>query len=49
MRKQGHFLRQHLEDLGRRLEDMGAIKVQTPLGWYWDLKPDLKPQESVTL
>jgi predicted nucleotidyltransferase len=36
--------------LRRRLEELGAQKVVLPEGgWYWDLKPDWKPGEVITL
>ena len=43
------FFRDKLESLRRRLQDLGAQKVQRNGGWYWDLKPDLKPGEVITL
>ncbi len=36
--------------LRKRLEELGAKKVYLPEGgWYWDLKPDWRPGEVITL
>lgn len=46
---QGGFFRGKLEGLRRRLEELGAKKVQRDKDWYWDLKPDLKLGDIVIL
>lgn len=43
------FFRGRLKALQRRLRELGARKVRHNGAWYWDLKPDLKPGEVVTL
>lgn len=43
------FFQNKLKDLRRRLQELGAQKVKRNEEWYWDLKPDLKPGEVVTL
>ena len=43
------FFRTRLDKLRARLEELGAVRVQCEDGWYWDLKPDLKPGEVLTL
>ena len=45
----GGFFQRRLQTLRRRLSELGAAKVRRNGTWYWDLKPDLKPGESVTL
>ena len=43
------FLAGYLERLRRRLAELGARRVPWQGGWYWELKPDLKPGEVFTL
>jgi len=43
------FFQRRLHALQQRLRELGARKVRRNGGWYWDLKPDLKPGEAVTL
>lgn len=43
------FFQSKLESLRQRLQELGAQKVQRNGNWYWDLKPDLKPGEIVSL
>lgn len=43
------FLASYLRDLSSRLESMGARRVQRAGGYYWLLKPDLKPGEEIDL
>lgn len=43
------FFQGRLKALQRRLRELGARKVRQNGAWYWDLKPDLKPGEVVTL
>ena len=39
-----------LERLRARLEELGSRRIELDDGtWYWDLKPDLRPGEVVTL
>jgi len=45
----GGFFQSRLNALQRRLQELGARKVQRDGAGYWDLKPDLKPGEVVTL
>lgn len=43
-------LRRKLERLRARLEELGSRRIELDDGsWYWDLKPDLRPGEVVTL
>lgn len=43
------FFRDKLESLRRRLEELGAKKIQRNEDWYWDLKPNLKLGDTVIL
>lgn len=43
------FLRSYLDDLAQRLKVMGAHRVYSHGGYYWVLKPDLKPGEKIVL
>ena len=43
------FFQGRLNVLQRRLRELGARKVRRDGTWYWDLKPDLRPREVVTL
>jgi predicted nucleotidyltransferase len=43
------FLRCYLDQLKARLEALGARRVYRRGGYYWLLKPDLKPGEGITL
>lgn len=45
----GGFLAGYLEGLRQRLEALGAKRIASGGGWYWVLKPDLKPGESIEL
>jgi predicted nucleotidyltransferase len=45
----GEFFQQRLAALQGRLQELGARKVRRDGTWYWDLRPDLKPGEIVTL
>jgi len=46
----GDFIKEHLNELQRRLEALKARKVQLPDGrWYWDLKPDYKLGEVIEI
>ena len=46
---QDGFFQGRLDALKVRLRELGARKVRRDGTWYWDLKPDLKPGEVVTL
>ena len=46
---QDGFFQDRLDALRMRLQELGAKKVRRNGTWYWDLKPDLKPGEVVTL
>ena len=43
------FFQNRLNILQNRLGKLGAQKIQRNDGWYWDLKPDLKPGEVLIL
>ncbi len=43
------FFQGKLESLRQRLDELGARKVRRNGDWYWDLKPDLKPGETIVL
>jgi len=43
------FFERVLLKLKQRLAEMGARRIRTKRGWYWDLKPDYKPLEVVEL
>jgi len=43
------FFQNRLDILQNRLRELGARKVQRDDDWYWDLKPDLKPNEELVL
>ena len=45
----GEFLRVYLDGLRARLRELGARRVMRGGGYYWQLKPDLKPGELITL
>lgn len=42
-------LSSYLEDLARRLSELGAKRVYTGGGYYWVLKPGLQPGEEIVL
>lgn len=44
-----NFMRRVLEDLRRKLSEIGARRVKTREGWYWILKPDAKLGEVVEI
>ena len=41
----GGFFATVLEKVRKRLEELGAKRVQVGKMWYWDLKPDYRPGE----
>jgi predicted nucleotidyltransferase len=43
------FFAAHLERLRRRLRELGSKRVASGGGWYWVLKPDLRPGERIEL
>lgn len=43
------FLESILEDMRRRLKELGAQKVKAKKGYYWLLKPDAGPTEVVEI
>ena len=45
----GEFLRNYLDRFKNRLSDLGAKRVQFGGGYYWILKPNLKPGEEIIL
>ena len=46
---QDGFFQGRLDVLKMRLQELGARKVRRNGAWYWDLKPDLMPGETITL
>ena len=45
----GGFFAGVLEEIRLRLRELGARRKFVGEGWYWDLKPDLKPGEVVEI
>jgi predicted nucleotidyltransferase len=45
----GDFLRGFLDGFAFRLGELGAKRVRKGAGYYWILKPDLRPGEEITL
>lgn len=45
----GGFLVDRLDRLRQRMAALGSRRVWRGNGWYWILKPDLKPGETITL
>ena len=43
------LLAARLDRLRARLAELGARRIWRGNAWYWDLKPDLKPGEVITL
>ena len=43
------FLARRLQRLGMRLRELGARRIVIGNGWYWELKPDLRPGEIFAL
>ncbi len=43
------FLIRYLDGLRARLRQLGSRRVWLGNAWYWELKPDLKPGEVITL
>lgn len=43
------FLRHYLDGLSSRLEALGARRIHKAGGYYWLLKPDLRPGEEIQL
>jgi len=41
----GDFFKSVLQRVKKRLEELGAKRVQVGKMWYWDLKPDYRPGE----
>lgn len=46
---EGAVLRQHLDTLAARLRALGARRVSKGGGYYWELKPDYRWGEHITL
>lgn len=43
-------LRRKLQSIRSRLRELGSRRIELADGsWYWDLKPDMRPGEIVTL
>ena len=47
--EQRQRFRERLEKLRARLRELGTRKVVSGDSWYWDLKPDAAPGETVAL
>ena len=45
----GNFFQGRLRKLKRRLTELGTRRIRRNGAWYWDLKPDLAPDEAFTL
>ena len=45
----GSFLIRYLDGLRARMRQLGSRRVWLGNAWYWELKPDLKPGEVITL
>ncbi len=45
----GGFFEGILQEIRIRLKELGAQRRFLGKGWYWDLKPDLKPGEAVEI
>ena len=46
----GGFLKNRLQELARKLAELGSRRTVLPDGsWYWDLKPGLRPGEVIEL
>ena len=43
------FLIRYLDGLRARMRQLGSRRVWLGNAWYWELKPDLKPGEVITL
>jgi hypothetical protein len=43
------FLARRLDQLRARLVELGSRRIWRGNAWYWDLKPDFKPGEIITL
>jgi predicted nucleotidyltransferase len=43
------FLAAYLDRLRARLQELGSRRVWSGNGWYWVLKPDLRPGEIISL
>jgi uncharacterized protein len=46
---EGDFFAGRLERLRERLAALGSRRVWRGNAWYWILKPDLKPGETISL
>ena len=44
-----NFLRKEIDRLRRRLRELGARRVETEEGWYWELKPGTKMGEVIRI
>lgn len=44
-----NFFQNRLQQLQKRLQELDARKIRRDGGWYWDLRPGLKPGESIIL
>jgi predicted nucleotidyltransferase len=43
------FLARRLDRLRARLRELGARRIVIGNGWYWELKPDIRPSETFAL
>jgi predicted nucleotidyltransferase len=46
---EGNFLAGRLERLRRRMAELGSRRIWRGSTWYWILKPDLEPGETISL
>lgn len=46
---QNNFFAEYLNNLRNRLHEYGAEKKRWKGGYYWEIKPDLKPEEVINL
>jgi hypothetical protein len=44
-----NFLASVLQKLDRKLKELGSKRIKTDKGYYWILKPDLKPGEVIEI
>jgi hypothetical protein len=44
-----NFLASVLQKLERKLKELGSKRTKTDKGYYWILKPDLKPGEVIEI
>lgn len=45
----GGFLKKHLNEIKEKMAHLGSVKMITPHGHYWNLRPDLRPGDLIEL